>query len=136
MVISLEETVRDAVDHFIPVVEAIGATIIAVGVVVAAVVYLLSELRIRPVAYEHVRLLLGRSLALGIEFQLASDILSTAVSPTFDDIGMLAAIVAIRTVLNYFLAQEVERAQRMEEEGMLAMPGDLARPRASGEAPQ
>lgn len=104
--------------------------------VVAAVVYLLSELRIRPVAYEHVRLLLGRSLALGIEFQLASDILSTAVSPTFDDIGMLAAIVAIRTVLNYFLAQEVERAQRMEEEGMLAMPGDLARPRASGEAPQ
>ncbi|MGZ5326426.1 MAG: DUF1622 domain-containing protein [Solirubrobacterales bacterium] len=136
MVISLEETVRDAVDHFIPVVEAIGATIIAVGVVVAAVVYLLSELRIRPVAYEHVRLLLGRSLALGIEFQLASDILATAVSPTFDDIGMLAAIVAIRTVLNYFLAQEVERAQRMEEEGMLAMPGDLARPRASGEAPQ
>jgi uncharacterized membrane protein len=118
------------------VVEAIGATIIAIGVVVAAIVYLLSELRIRPVAYEHVRLLLGRSLALGIEFQLASDILSTAVSPTFDDIGMLGAIVAIRTVLNYFLAQEIERAQRMEEQGMLAGPGDLPRPRPSGAEPR
>jgi uncharacterized membrane protein len=132
----LEETVRDAVDHFIPVVEAIGATIIAVGVLVAAVVYVLSELRIRPVAYEHVRLLLGRSLALGIEFQLASDILSTAVSPTFTDIGMLGAIVAIRTVLNYFLAQEIERAQKMEEKGMLAGPGDLPRPRAPSAEPR
>ncbi len=109
-------------DHVIPVVEAIGATIILVGVLVTAVVYVMSELRLRPVAYEHIRLLLGRSLALGIEFQLASDILSTAVSPTFEDIGMLGAIVAIRTVLNYFLAQEIEKAEEMEKKGMLHTP--------------
>lgn len=130
LVIGLEDTVRDAVDHFIPVVEAIGATIIAVGVLVTAVVYLLSELRIRPVAYEHLRLTLGRYLALGIEFQLASDILATAVSPTFEDIGELGAIVAIRTVLNYFLAQEIERAAEMEEKGMLPTPRDMPAPRA------
>jgi uncharacterized membrane protein len=86
----------------------------------------LSELRIRPVAYEHVRLLLGRFLAVGLEFQLGADILATAVSPTFDDIGMLGAIAAIRTLLNYFLAQEIERAERMEKEGMLMMPGGKA----------
>jgi uncharacterized membrane protein len=92
----------------------------------------LSELRIRPVAYEHVRLTLGRFLALGIEFQLASDILTTAVSPTFDDIGTLGAIAAIRTVLNYFLAQEIERAERMEREGMLTGPDTMPRPRGVG----
>ena len=80
---ALEDSLHTAVDKFIPVVEAIGATVIAVGVLVAATVYLLSELRIRPVAYEHVRLLLGRFLALGLEFQLAADILKTAVSPTW-----------------------------------------------------
>jgi uncharacterized membrane protein len=116
------------VDHFIPVVEAIGASVIAVGVVVAAVVYVLSELRIRPVAYEHVRLLLGRFLALGIEFQLAADILKTAVSPSWHDIEQLAAIAAIRTVLNYFLAQDVDKAAELEERGMLAMPGEVQRP--------
>src|SRR5687767_15778686 len=98
-----QDAVRDVVDAVIPLVEAIGASIIVAGVLIAATMYVLSELRIRPIAYEHVRLTLGRFLALGIEFQLASDILTTAVSPSFDDIGMLAAIAAIRTVLNYFL---------------------------------
>ena len=128
-----QDAVRDVVDAVIPFVEAVGAAVIVAGVVIAATLYVLSELRIRPIAYEHVRLTLGRFLALGIEFQLASDILTTAVSPTFDDIGILAAIAAIRTVLNYFLAQEIERAERMEKEGMLASPETMPRPRgASG----
>jgi uncharacterized membrane protein len=107
------------------VVEGIGALVIAVGVVVAFLIWAMSELRVRPVAYEHVRLLLGRFLALGLEFQLAADILKTAVSPTWTDIQQLAAIVAIRTVLNYFLAREVEKAAEMEEHGMLNGPGDM-----------
>jgi uncharacterized membrane protein len=127
-----QDAVRDVVDAVIPFVEGVGAAIIVAGVVIAGAMYLLSELRIRPVAYEHVRLTLGRFLALGIEFQLASDILTTAVSPTFDDIGMLGAIAAIRTLLNYFLAQEIERAERMEKEGMLTAPDTMPQPRAPG----
>lgn len=109
-------------------VEAIGALVISVGVVVAFMVWLMSELRVRPVAYEHVRLLLGRYLALGLEFQLAADILKTAVSPSWTDIEQLAAIAGIRTVLNYFLAREVEKAAEMEKHGMLAGPGDMPEP--------
>jgi uncharacterized membrane protein len=124
-----QDAVADAVDAVIPAVEAIGATIIVVGVVVSAAMYVASELRIRPVAYEHVRLTLGRFLALGIEFQLASDILRTAVSPTLEDLAELGAIAAIRTVLNYFLAKEIERAEAMEKEGMLMGPGDMPKPR-------
>ena len=106
-------------------VEAIGALVISVGVVVAFMVWVMSELRLRPVAYEHVRLLLGRFLALGLEFQLAADILKTAVSPSWTDIEQLAAIAAIRTVLNFFLAKEIEKAAEMEEHGMLSGPGDM-----------
>ena len=111
----MEDIARAFVDFLIPVVELIGAVVIGVGVIVAFAAYVLSELRIRPRPYEAIRLLLGRFLALGLEFQLASDILGTAVSPSFAEIGKLAAIATIRTVLNYFLAQEIERAQRVVE---------------------
>jgi uncharacterized membrane protein len=52
---------------------------------------------------------------LGLEFQLAGDILATAVSPTFEEVQLLAAIVVIRTVLNYFLQKEIEREQASPE---------------------
>ncbi len=59
---------------------------------------------------ELVRLQLGRWLTLAIEFELAADILRTAVAPTWNDIGQLAAIVVLRTVLNFFLQREVAKA--------------------------
>ena len=55
---------------------------------------------------------MGRFLALGLEFQIGADILSTAVAPSFDDVLLLGAIVVIRTVLNYFLSKELERERR------------------------
>lgn len=61
-----------------------------------------------------IRLSLGRSLALALEFELGADILKTAVAPTWSDIGQLAAIAVLRTALNYFLERELERAQRRD----------------------
>jgi len=61
-------------------------------------------------AKEAVRLRLGRWLAVALEFELAADILRTAVAPTWNEIGQLAAIVVLRTVLNYFLQEEIDKA--------------------------
>jgi len=47
-------------------------------------------------------------LLLGLEFALAADIIRTAISPTWTDIGQLGAIAAIRTFLNYFLERDLE----------------------------
>lgn len=47
-------------------------------------------------------------ILLALEFALAADIVRTAIAPTWDDIGQLAAIAAIRTLLNYFLERDVE----------------------------
>ena len=62
-------------------------------------------------AFVPVRLTLGRFLALGLEFQLASDVLRTAVAPSFRELGQLAAVAAIRTALNYFLGREIKEQQ-------------------------
>jgi uncharacterized membrane protein len=105
----MEEAIKEAVQSVVPVVEAIGAFVICVGVVVAFVRWVLSELHVWGDTYEHVRLGLGRYLALGLEFALGADILATAVAPSWSEIGQLAAIAGIRTALNYFLERELER---------------------------
>ena len=66
--------------------------------------------------YNEIRLTLARFLALSLEFQLGADILSTAIAPSWTDIGQLGAIALIRTALNYFLAREMKE----EREGLAA----------------
>ena len=39
----------------------------------------------------------------GLEIFIAADVISSVVSPTWNKVGLLAAIVGIRTVLSYFL---------------------------------
>jgi uncharacterized membrane protein len=55
-------------------------------------------------------------LSLGLEFLIGADILKTAVAPSWNDIGQLAAIIAIRTVLNFFLMRELEQIDKSLEE--------------------
>lgn len=106
-----EEQLREGVDLLVRLVEAAGAAVIFVGAVVAVVKLLRVLPRRRTEEFSGVRLTLGRFLALGLEFQLASDILSTAVAPTFEELGKLAAVAAIRTALNFFLAREIREEQ-------------------------
>ncbi|MFK3979471.1 DUF1622 domain-containing protein [Micromonospora sp. NPDC050397] len=108
-----EELLRDVSDVLVTLVEAAGALVIFVGALWAAVRFLVLGVRRRTNAhFTPVRLLLGRFLTLGLEFQLAADVLRTAITPSFDQIGQLAAIAAIRTALNYFLHREIERERR------------------------
>jgi uncharacterized membrane protein len=51
------------------------------------------------------------TIALALEFALAADIAATAIAPSWQDIGQLAAIAAIRTALNLFLERDIEAAR-------------------------
>ncbi len=55
-----------------------------------------------------IRIQFGSSLTVALELLLAADILATAIAPTWDDIGKLAAIAVLRTALNYFLERELK----------------------------
>lgn len=65
---------------------------------------------------------LSRWLLLGLEFMLAADLIDTAVSPNWDDIGKLGAIAAIRTVLGFFLGRDIELARRIAQEPDAPVP--------------
>ena len=91
--------------------EAIGVAIIVVGALVATGQFVL-QLRQRlsaTVMYKAYRVGLARAILLGLEFLVAGDIIRTvAIEPRLNSVGVLAAIVAIRTVLSISLQLEIE----------------------------
>jgi len=123
-----EQTLHDVVDSLVLLVEAAGAAVILLGAAVAIVQFVLVLPQREPDAFVPVRLTLGRFLALGLEFQLASDVLRTAVAPTLREIGELAAIAAIRTALNYFLSKEIKEEQEQLGGGQQTSSPGTARP--------
>ena len=87
--------------------EFLGALSIVVGAVLT-LVKLVRPLRAgQHVSVTNSRFQLSRYLTLALEFQLSSDVLGTALSPTWTAIGKLAAIGTIRTALNYVLTREM-----------------------------
>jgi uncharacterized membrane protein len=113
---------------------AAGGLVVGVAIVRGLSLYLVDLVRERggEVPKEAIRLSLGRSLALALEFQVGADILGTALDPTLNDILVLAAVVVLRTVLNFFLGRELREAERRERAGEdAARPADKAPPRAA-----
>jgi uncharacterized membrane protein len=94
-------------------VEAVAVLVVTYG---AAEAFLkLLGLALRPSAGHGVRKAIWRRfgtwLLLGLEFELAADIIGSVISPTWQDIGQLAAIAVIRTFLNFFLERDLEDAE-------------------------
>lgn len=110
--VGAESAVVNLVLWFKLLVETVGAAIILLGVLTA--VYKFARALVPPQfeRYNEIRLTLARFLALALEFQLGADILTTAVAPSWEQIGKLAAIAVIRTGLNYFLNREMEEERR------------------------
>ncbi|WP_425399199.1 DUF1622 domain-containing protein [Aeoliella sp.] len=89
-------------------IEVFGATLVTIGVGVAIVHWVRTVRSGKEQDFAQTRLILARYLSLALEFQLGADILGTAVSPSWDHIGKLAAVAIIRTGLNYFLMMEMK----------------------------
>jgi len=99
------------------VIEGIALIILALAIIKAVNELLFRNRRLdREEKLSQVRLDLGTALALSLEFLLAADIAATAVSPSWDSVGKLAAISAIRTFLNFFLEKEVKELAREQME--------------------
>ncbi len=92
-------------------IELAGIAIIALGAV-AATVHFAAQLRRGRAfddSYHQFRANLGRGILIGLEFLVAADIVGTvAVDPTFQNLGVLALIVVVRTFLSFTLEVEIE----------------------------
>ncbi|MET9929876.1 MULTISPECIES: DUF1622 domain-containing protein [unclassified Streptomyces] len=119
-----ESASREVIGFMVRLIEFAGALIIFIGAVWAFVQFLRAGMggRGKVARFNRIRLSLGRFLVLGLEFQLAGDVLRTAVAPSFTEIGQLAAIAAIRTALNYFLGREIAQEQAEIEQGDATSP--------------
>jgi uncharacterized membrane protein len=118
----VESQVQTYVEWLRLLVEALGALVIAAGVVVVVAHLLRHLLSARGSNFVPVRLAFARYLTLALELQLAADILSTSVAPTWDRIGKLAAIAVIRTALNYFLGKELKDESAAQEPALHDAP--------------
>jgi len=99
------------------IAELISILIIVIGIIVTVYkglrLYRLSSAD----AYNLVRFTFSRYLVMALEFELAADIMGTAISPTWDQLGKLAVIATVRTFLNFFLQYEMkgEKAEMKEK---------------------
>lgn len=101
---------EDAVDVVGGTMEALGIAVIVLGVLASFVRYGRSVFgrTSSSEAYGTVRRSIGRSILLGLELLVAGDIIRTVVvDPTFESVGVLAVIVAIRTFLSFTLEVEI-----------------------------
>lgn len=89
-------------------IDAVGVLAMVLGAAVATAVAAVRLARRRADVYRAYRRHIGRSILLGLEFLVAADIIRTvAIEPTFPSVGVLAAIVLIRTFLSFSLELEI-----------------------------
>ena len=97
-------------------VEVTGALAIGIGSAISLIRFARALLFGKETDFNAIRLTLARYLALALEFQLGADILSTAVAPSWQEIGKLGAIAVIRTGLNYFLSKEMKEEKEASDD--------------------
>ncbi len=91
--------------------------VIVTGIIKALIIYfkyVFSNSR-SAIAFQASRLELGYSFSLGLSFLVGGSILRTTVAPSWNDIGKLAAIIVLRTVLNYLLLQAIDKGSNEPE---------------------
>ncbi len=112
----------------IVIIDLMALVIIVIGTVISFVAALRlfiggalnpAERGARGYIKGHMRRLLwmdyGRWLVAALTFQLAADIVESAIAPTWEAIGQLGAIAVIRTFLNYFLERDMEEVRERED---------------------
>lgn len=87
----------------------LGMVVLSIGIMKALKIYLTDVFTPGRSAdsVKASRLELGHSFSLALGFLIGASILKTTLAPTWTDIGQLAAIIAIRTILNYFLLHDI-----------------------------
>jgi len=103
------ESFRTLIGFGVSAMEVMAVVLIVSTFLWASVRYLLHTGRHASNPYQRYKLLLGRGLSLGLEFLVAADVIRTVtLAPTLLNVGILGAIVLIRTFLSWSLVVEIE----------------------------
>lgn len=85
--------------------------VISIGLIKGLIIFLRNALSLSTSAktFQESRLQMGYSFSLGLNFLIGGSILKTTITPNWEDIGRLAAIIVIRTILNYLLLENIHK---------------------------
>jgi uncharacterized membrane protein len=123
----VEELLRQGSEAVALAISVIAVLIVAWGSMEAAIAIIRIGVSGRAThgARKEVWRRLGMWLLLGLEFELAADIVETVISPSWVDIGQLAAIAATRTFLNYFLEKDLDHSAESELPAAVAAQNEV-----------
>ena len=115
----IETFIRDTIAFLVPFVELAGALVVLGGVGRSFYHFLRTFIKKADRHGLHTgpqRIESGQYIIMGLEFQVAADVLKTAISPNWNDIGLLAALIGLRSVLNYLLERDLHRIEQEERD--------------------
>lgn len=107
-----ESVVGFVAPEIIGILELIGITIISIGSIKAFYLYIRSLIRNEDC---HIKVLLGNSLALALEFKMGAEILKTLTIRTLNEIYVLGAIIILRALLSFLIHFEVKSEKEHNE---------------------
>jgi len=101
----------DIINIVVLILSYFGAIVIFYGGIRAAVNVIAIEILKRENEYNDIRRDFTSKILIGLEFFIAADLIKSVLEPTFDQLIILAIIVAIRTVVGYSLTHEVKELE-------------------------
>lgn len=112
----MKPVIDSVFSFFSSISQIIGILVVSYGMLRGFYMYLCFQIRRRNFigAITRSRMELGHSFSLGLGFLIGASIIKTTLAPSWNDIGKLAAIIAIRTIMNYFLIRDTERLNRTD----------------------
>ncbi|MGA8392160.1 MAG: DUF1622 domain-containing protein [Burkholderiaceae bacterium] len=112
----MKETLMVIAMNMVVIIHVLALVVVAFGTVQAFIRCIPAMLK--PSAMGHhfhaAYIQYARWLVGGLTFQLAADIVESAFSPSWDEIGRLAAIAVIRTFVNFFLERDLAEVEKRE----------------------
>jgi uncharacterized membrane protein len=112
----MENLLHETARHLALAIEAVAILVIAIGTVEALIATFRVMVSRHASGFEKraVWLDFARWLVAGLTFQLAADIVQTTIAPSWDEVGRVAAIAAIRTFLTYFLDRDMDAMRELQ----------------------
>ncbi|NJM21152.1 MAG: DUF1622 domain-containing protein [Richelia sp. SL_2_1] len=106
----MELLVKNLSTIAIHICQLLALFVISIGLLKGLIIFLRNALSFSASAktFQESRLQMGYSFSLGLNFLIGGSILRTTITPNWEDIGRLAAIIVIRTILNYLLLRTIQ----------------------------
>ena len=119
-------SVTEALEWVAVGVDAVGVIIILIGFVMAVISFLPTLLKTGSVeSIERIqvtRCALGTYIVFALELMIVSDLIHTVLTHELMDLAYLGALVAIRTMIGYFLNKEIQEIHH-ERDAAAGNPG-------------